>query len=102
VLTAADGQQACEVFQSHSGQIDIVLLDLVMPGITGLETCRRLHEIKPGLKVILSSGYTSPEVVREARQAGSVGFIGKPYSLEELSAALRRPPARVVESPGPR
>ena len=99
VLTAADGQQACEVFQSHSGQIDIVLLDLVMPGITGLETCRRLHEIKPGLKVILSSGYTSAEVVREARQAGAVGFIGKPYSLEELSAALRRPESLSLRAP---
>ena len=91
VLTAADGRQACEVFASHSGQIKIVLLDLVMPGITGLETCRRLREINPDLRVILSSGYTSAEVVRDARLAGAIGFIGKPYSLEELSAALRQP-----------
>lgn len=99
VLAAADGQQACEVFQSHSGQIDIVLLDFVMPGITGLETCRRLREIKPSLKVILSSGYTSAEVVREARLAGAVGFIGKPYSLEELSGALRRPESLSLRAP---
>jgi CheY-like chemotaxis protein len=91
VLTAADGWQACEVFGSHSGQIQIVLLDLVMPGITGLETCRRLREMNPNLKVILTSGYTSTETVRDARLAGALGFIGKPYSLEELSAALRRP-----------
>jgi len=91
VLTAADGWQACEVFGSHSGQIQIVLLDLVMPGITGLETCRRLREMNPNLKVILTSGYTSTEIVRDARLAGALGFIGKPYSLEELSAALRRP-----------
>jgi CheY-like chemotaxis protein len=99
VLTAVDGLQACEVFQSHSGRIDIVLLDLVMPGITGLETCRRLREIRPSLKVILSSGYTSAEVVREARQAGAVGFIGKPYSLEDLSAALRRPESLSLQAP---
>jgi CheY-like chemotaxis protein len=91
VLTAADGWQACEVFGSHSGQIQIVLLDLVMPGITGLETCRRLREMNANLKVILTSGYTSTEIVRDARLAGALGFIGKPYSLEELSAALRRP-----------
>jgi nitrogen-specific signal transduction histidine kinase/CheY-like chemotaxis protein len=91
VLTAVDGRQACEVFASHSDQVNIVLLDLVMPGITGLETCRRLREINPNLKVILSSGYTSVEVVHDARLAGALGFIGKPYSLEELSAALRRP-----------
>jgi CheY-like chemotaxis protein len=91
VLTAVDGRQACEVYSSHLREIDIVLLDLVMPGITGLETCRRLREINPNVKVILSSGYSSGEVLREARQAGALGFIGKPYSLEELSGALHRP-----------
>jgi len=91
VLAAEDGRRACEVFASHAGQIDIVLLDLVMPGITGLETCRRLRAINPHLKVILSSGYTSAEVFNDARLAGALGFIAKPYSLEELSAALRRP-----------
>jgi len=91
VLAAADGRQACEVYSSHSRQIDMVLLDMVMPGTTGLEACRRLREINPNVKVILSSGYSSGEVVREARLAGAVGFIGKPYSLEELSGVLRRP-----------
>jgi CheY-like chemotaxis protein len=91
VLTAVDGRQACEVYSSRSQQIDMVLLDMVMPGTTGLEACRRLREINPNVKVILSSGYSSGEVVREARLAGAVGFIGKPYSLEELSRALRRP-----------
>jgi len=91
VLTATDGRQACEVLHSHAGQIQIVLLDLVMPGITGLETCRRLREMNRDVKVILTSGYTSTEIVRDARLAGAMGFIGKPYSLEELSAALRRP-----------
>jgi CheY-like chemotaxis protein len=91
VLTAVDGQQAYEVYSSQSHQIDMVLLDMVMPGTTGLEACRRLREINPNAKVILSSGYTSGEVVHEARLAGAMGFIGKPYSLEELSCALRRP-----------
>ena len=91
VLTAVDGRQACEVYLSHFRKIDMVLLDLVMPGITGLEACRRLREINPNAKVILSSGYSSDEVLREARLAGALGFIGKPYSLEELSGALRRP-----------
>jgi PAS domain S-box-containing protein len=91
VLTAVDGRQACEVYSSHSQQIDMVLLDMVMPGTTGLEACRRLRQINPNVKVILSSGYSSGEVVREARLAGALGFIGKPYSLEELSSALRRP-----------
>jgi len=91
VLTAVDGGQACEVYSSRSQEIDAVLLDLVMPGITGLEACRRLREINPHVKVIISSGYSSGEVVREASSAGASGFIGKPYSLEELSVALRCP-----------
>jgi PAS domain S-box-containing protein len=91
VLAAVDGRQACEVYSSHSQQIDMVLLDMVMPGTTGLEACRRLREINPNVRVILSSGYSSGEVVREARLAGAIGFIGKPYSLEELSGVLRRP-----------
>jgi PAS domain S-box-containing protein len=91
VLTAMDGQQAYEVYSSHANQIDRVLLDMVMPGTTGLEVCRRLRGVNPKVKVILSSGYSSGDVAREARLAGAVGFIGKPYSLEELSCALHRP-----------
>jgi CheY-like chemotaxis protein len=91
VLTVVDGQQACEVYSSHADQIDMVLLDMVMPGSTGLEVCRRLRGINPKVKVILSSGYSSGDVAREARLAGALGFIGKPYSLEELSSALHRP-----------
>ena len=98
VLTAVDGRQACEVYSSHSNQIDMVLLDMVMPGTTGLEACRRLREINPNVKVILSSGYSSGDVVREARLAGALGFIGKPYSLEELSSALRRPESLSVRA----
>jgi len=91
VFTAADGQQAYEVYSSHANQIDRVLLDMVMPGTTGLEVCRRLRRINPQVKVILSSGYSSGDVAREARLAGATGFIGKPYSLEELSCALHGP-----------
>jgi len=105
VLTAVDGQQAYEVFSSHANQIERVLLDMVMPGTSGLEVCRRLRGINPQVKVILTSGYSSGEVTREARLAGAVGFIGKPYSLEELSCALRRPESLTArastEEPGP-
>ena len=91
VLTAVDGRQACEVYASHLPRADLVLLDMVMPGTTGVETCRRLRQFDPGAKVILSSGLSSPELLREARLAGALGFIAKPYSLEELSRALRHP-----------
>ncbi len=107
VLTVVDGQQACEVYSSHSNQIDMVLLDMVMPGTTGLEICRRLRGINPKVKVILSSGYSTGDVAREARLAGAMGFIGKPYSLEELSSALHRPESLSARSsaedpdPGP-
>jgi len=105
VLTAVDGQQACEVYSSHAHQIEMVLLDMVMPGTTGLEVCRHLRGIHPKVKVILSSGYSSGDVAREAQLAGAMGFIGKPYSLEELSSALHRPELLTVrpssEDPDP-
>ena len=90
VLTAVDGRQACEIFSTHSKQVDMVLLDMVMPGITGMEACRRLRGIDPKVKVILSSGFSSAEIEREALAAGAVSFIDKPYTLEQLSSVLRR------------
>jgi len=98
VLTAVDGRQACEVYSSHSQEIDMVLLDMVMPSLSGLEACRLLREVNPNVKVIVSSGFNSSEVVHEACLAGALGFIAKPYSLEELSGALRHPESLRVQS----
>jgi PAS domain S-box-containing protein len=90
VLTAESGRRACEIYSRKSADINCVLLDLIMPGLSGLETYARLKEINPGVRVILSSGYSSGRIRREASEAGSPEFLEKPFSLEELSQALQK------------
>lgn len=90
VLTAESGNRACEIYSSKSSEINCVLLDLIMPGMSGLEAYARLRNINPGVRVILSSGYSSGSIRREAVEAGSPEFLEKPYTLEELSQALQK------------
>jgi PAS domain S-box-containing protein len=90
VLKAEDGRRACEVYAQRAAEIDFVLMDIVLPGMSGIDTCRNLREINPEVKVILSSGYSSRGQDREVLDAGVVDFIGKPYTLETLSKVLRR------------
>jgi PAS domain S-box-containing protein len=89
VLLAADGPEAIEVYEQHHHDIALVLLDVVMPKMSGHEVCRRLHTINSQVKVIFASGYCPPEEVDKIWQAGVMGFIPKPYQIEELAAELR-------------
>jgi DNA-binding NtrC family response regulator len=90
VITAESGRSACEIYSRKSGDINCVLLDLIMPGLSGLETYARLKDINPSVRVILSSGYSSGSIRREASEVGSPEFMEKPFTLEELSQALQK------------
>ena len=86
-IAAASGEEGIEFFEAHPGEVNLVLLDLSMPGMGGKETFRRLKAMQPGLKIILSSGYSHHEVREDFHQLVLDGFIQKPYryeSLEEL------------------
>ena len=91
VLAAESGKRACEIYAQQAGKIQCVLLDMIMPEMSGLETYARLREINPNVRVILSSGYSSGRVPRQAAEAGGAEFLGKPYTLEALSHALQKP-----------
>ncbi len=86
-LEAEDGTKACEIYAAHRGEIACVILDMVMPEMSGLETYERLREMDPGIKVILSSGYSRGGLGGAAQSAE---FLGKPYTLESLSVAIRK------------
>ena len=90
VLVAANGTRALEVYAARRAEIRAVLLDVVLPESRGFEICRQLRKINPRLHVVLSSGYSSRGWAREARAAGAVDFLAKPYTLERLLAALER------------
>ncbi len=89
VLTAADGKSALDLYRREKARIDLVILDMVMPGMGGGEAFDQLKAFDPGVKVLLSSGYSLDGQATEIIQRGCVGFIQKPFSLAQLSEKLQ-------------
>lgn len=90
VLTAADGQQAVELFAAHAAEIDLAILDMVMPAMGGREAARAMHQINPGLKIIFSTGYERIKHPEDERQPTSAPVIAKPFQASELSILIRQ------------
>lgn len=88
VLKAENGEEALSLYKENQDQIELVLLDLTMPGKSGEETFRELRQINSNVKVIMSSGYNEKEVVQQFAGKGLTGFIQKPYTLEALENIL--------------
>ena len=89
VLTAKSGQEAIDVYGKNMDDIGLVILDMIMPGMSGGETYDRLKEINPDMKVLLSSGYSVTGQAREILDRGCNGFIQKPFSLKDISQIIR-------------
>jgi len=90
VLCAEDGERAIAIFRERWRDVDAVLLDLSMPGLSGEETYARLHSIDAGVRVILSSGYDRDEATRRFGSDQPFGFIQKPYRPQQLLAEIER------------
>jgi PAS domain S-box-containing protein len=90
VLTASNGEEALGVYAENRERIDLVILDLIMPGMSGDETFNRLIHAYPEIKIILSSGYSINGKISDMLTRGAVGFIQKPFSMHELAENLRR------------
>ena len=85
VLGAKGGREAVEVYKAHKEEIDMVILDMIMPEMGGAETFDRIKAIDPNVKVLLSSGFSIEGQAREILNRGCDGFIQKPFSLAKLS-----------------
>jgi CheY-like chemotaxis protein len=83
------GQAAIDYYQERRDQIDIVILDMIMPDINGGETYDRLKRIDPKIKVLLSSGYSINGQAQDILNRGCNGFIQKPFNLKDLSQKVR-------------
>jgi DNA-binding NtrC family response regulator len=94
VLLAEDGEKACAIYAEKKAEIDLVLLDMVMPRLGGLETFLKLRAIDPQVMVILSSGYSENGRAQEIIKCGVAGFIQKPYQVQKLLALVRQKLAR--------
>jgi len=89
VLTAGDGRECVDVFRERADEIAAVLLDMTMPHMDGEETFRELRQIRPDVRVILTSGYNEQEATSRFTGKGLAGFIQKPYRYDDLLAKLR-------------
>jgi two-component system cell cycle sensor histidine kinase/response regulator CckA len=89
VYAVESGQEAIALFKGKRNEIDLVILDMIMPEISGGETFDRLREINPGIKVLLSSGYSLNGEAQTIMDRGCKGFIQKPFQIEKLSQKVR-------------
>jgi len=88
VTIAKNGKDGLEIFRGNPDQFDLVLLDLTMPEMDGQTTFNRLLEIKEDVRVVLSSGYSEVETDKRFPEKKPIGFVQKPYGMEELQEAL--------------
>jgi PAS domain S-box-containing protein len=89
VLLAGSGEEALKIFKQRQKQIDLVILDMIMPHLGGSEVYDRLKSINPDIKVLLSSGYSLTGQAEEILARGCNGFIQKPFNTVELSRKIR-------------
>ena len=89
VYTADSGDKAVDIFSRKSGAIDVVVLDMIMPGLSGKETYRRLKQIDPQVRVLLASGYAMEGQAEEILKEGCAAFIQKPFKMEQLSLTIQ-------------
>lgn len=88
VVTAGDGQSALELFSAEPNRYDCVLLDLVMPRMSGTECMKRMRQIRDDVVVVLSSGYDENEASLSYGAEPKVGFLKKPYMINSLAEKL--------------
>ncbi|GAB5047296.1 response regulator [Thermodesulfovibrio sp. TK110] len=90
VVVAENGKEALEKFSSAEKPFDVVFIDLVMPGISGIEVFKKLMELNPQIKAIISSGYSNDPSIAEYEKLGFKGILNKPYTLDELKKTLQK------------
>ena len=88
VLSTARGEQAVEIYRENAGTIDIVLLDMLMPGCGGEQTYEMLKAVDSEVRVVVTSGHVDPESVDRMIRAGAAAFLPKPFTRETLAETI--------------
>ena len=86
VLTANRGQEAIDIFKRN--EVDFVVLDMQMPGMSGYKIYHQLKEIQPKVKILLASGYTGVQSEKRIESIGFNGYLQKPFTLKQLSEKI--------------
>ena len=89
VLEAVDGEEALAVAAAHPGRIDLLLTDVVMPGIGGAELARRLREDRPEVRILFMTGYSVEAVASHGVLAPGSTLLQKPFTVDELVGRVR-------------
>ena len=89
VIEAGSGQEALEICEQGDCRIDLLMTDVVMPGMSGRELAERLATLLPSLKVLFTSGYTNDAVIKHGISETSQNFLQKPFTFEGLSKKVR-------------
>ncbi len=90
VIAAENGQKALDEIRSHRGEMDVVLLDLMMPGLSGMEVLEQSLHTDPDLLVVVITGYATVESAVEAMKKGAYDFIAKPFTPDQLRIVVKR------------
>jgi DNA-binding NtrC family response regulator len=90
VLTAADGAEALEIYRERVDEIALVILDLIMPRMSGTQCLEALLDMDPDVKVLVASGYAPNGPMRALVEAGAKGAIDKPFDMKEMLQTVRR------------
>ena len=90
VLQAENGREALDIFLKNRSQVSLVILDLIMPEMGGMDCLRELLKIDPNVKILVSSGYSADASVSETIQMGAKSFVSKPFQVKDILRAVRR------------
>lgn len=89
VISATGGRAGLQAYEKDRHKIDLVILDMIMPDVSGKETFDALRRINRSVRVLLSSGYSLDSQAEEIMQSGCSGFIQKPFTMAEISKKIR-------------
>jgi len=90
VITASNGREALEIYSAERDSISLVILDLLMPMMSGKECLRGLFEIDPKVRILMVSGFVEDGGIRDVLDSGAWGFIGKPFDVPQLLEKIRK------------
>lgn len=90
VLAAANGEEALHICEQKENLVDLVLTDIVMPGVTGIELVKRLRTFGPHMKILYMSGYTDDVVLRQGALEPGAAYLEKPFTPEGLATKIRQ------------
>jgi two-component system, cell cycle sensor histidine kinase and response regulator CckA len=90
VITASTGKDALKIYAERRENIRLVILDVIMPGMSGEECLRAVLELDPDVKVLVASGALKPGMATDMKETGARDFVGKPFDMPQLLEKIRK------------